>query len=190
MIAPHAGPWARDSYGFNPLHQWLANRGYAVLSVNFRGSTGFGRTLLNAGNGEWGGRMQEDLIDAAQWAVQSGIAEADRVAIVGEGYGGYAALAGLAFAPEQFRCAASFNAPANLVSLVESAPASVRDALYLRVGDPRTAEGRQRLRERSPASRASQIRSPLLLVLGARDASAFAGGFDQIAQSLRGRGVA
>ncbi|NJO32917.1 MAG: S9 family peptidase, partial [Rhodospirillales bacterium] len=134
VLLVHGGPWARDGYGYHAQHQWLANRGYAVMSVNFRGSTGFGEAFLNAGNREWGGRMQEDLLDAVQWAVTNGIAQADRVAIVGQGFGGYAALAGLAFAPDQFRCAASYGAPANLSAVVEGSPASARDAYYLRVG--------------------------------------------------------
>jgi dienelactone hydrolase len=190
VIAPHDGPWARDSYGFNPLHQWLANRGYAVLSVNYRGSAGFGRAFLNAGNREWGGRMQDDLLDAMQWAVTNGVTEADRVAIVGAGYGGYAALAGLAFTPEHFRCAASFGAPTNLISMVENAPpfaAAMRDAMHLRVGDSRTNEGRVMMRERSPLSRAWQIRRPLLLSIGARDPGVSRAETDQLAHAARAR---
>jgi dipeptidyl aminopeptidase/acylaminoacyl peptidase len=189
VLAPHGGPWARDSYGFSSLHQWLANRGYAVLSVNFRGSTGFGKAFLNAGNGQWGGRMQDDLLDAAQWAVENGIAQPDRIAIVGAGFGGYAALAGLAFTPEQFRCAAAYGAPANLTAMVDGAPGRQREEMLLRVGDIRTAEGRSALRERSPLMRASQMRRPLLLALGGRDAFASRAEFDQIAQSLRARRI-
>ncbi|HYD74254.1 MAG TPA: prolyl oligopeptidase family serine peptidase [Candidatus Binatia bacterium] len=189
VLAPHGGPWMRDSYGFNPLHQWLANRGYAVLSVNFRGSTGLGKAFLNAGNGQWGARMQDDLLDAAQWAVESGVAQPDRIAIVGSGFGGYAALAGLAFTPEQFRCAAAYGAPANLTAMVDGAPGLQREEMLLRVGDIRTAEGRSSLRERSPLMRASQMRRPLLLALGGRDALASRAEFDQIAQSLRGRRI-
>jgi dipeptidyl aminopeptidase/acylaminoacyl peptidase len=189
VIAPHDGPWARDSYGFSALHQWLANRGYAVIGVNFRGSTGFGKAFLNSGNGEWGGRMQEDLLDALQWAVEGGIAQPDRVAIIGAGFGGYAALSGLAFTPQQFRCGASFGAAASLSALIESVGVGVRDELYLRVGDPRTQAGRQSLREHSPLSHAAQIERPLLLALGARDGRASRGEADQIAQSMRARGV-
>jgi dipeptidyl aminopeptidase/acylaminoacyl peptidase len=189
VVVPHAGPWARDAYGFNAMHQWLANRGYAVLSVNFRGSTGFGEAFLNAGNREWGGRMQEDLLDAVAWAVSSGIAQADRIALVGSGFGGYAAVAGLAFTPEQFRCAAAYGAPGNLLSVVEAAPPPLRDAWYLRVGDARTTEGRQLLRERSTLQRAGQITRPLFLALGARDTGATRAEFDAIAQSLRGRRI-
>ncbi len=189
VLTPHAGPWSRDSYGFDALHQWLANRGYAALSVNFRGSTGLGKAFLNAGNGQWGARMQDDLLDAAQWAVDNGIAQPDRIAIVGSGFGGYAALAGLAFTPEQFRCAAAYGAPANLTALVDAAPAQQRENMLLRVGDLRTAEGRSALRERSPLMRVSQMRRPLLLALGGRDAHASRAEFDQIAQSLRGRRI-
>jgi dienelactone hydrolase len=189
VLAVHDGPWSRDTYGFNAMHQWLANRGYAVLSVNFRGSTGFGKAFLNAGNGEWGRRMQDDLLDAVQWAVENAIAQPDHVAIVGSGFGGYAALAGLAFTPEQFRCAATYGAPGNLVAMLEAAPANTREELYLRVGDLRAAEGRSNLRERSPALRAGQMRRPLLLAMGGRDSRASRGEFDQIAQSLRGRRI-
>lgn len=191
VLAPHDGPWARDSYGFNALHQWLANRGYAVMSVNFRGSSGFGKAFLNAGNREWGGRMQEDLLDAVQWAVANGIAQPDQVAILGSGYGGYAAMSGLTFTPEQFRCAAIFGGPMQLASMLETMPSferAQREGLYLRVGDPRTAEGRQLLRDRSPLNQAAQIERPVFLALGARDLRASRSEFDQIALSARAGG--
>ncbi|MBS0384510.1 MAG: S9 family peptidase [Proteobacteria bacterium] len=191
VVIPHDGPWSRDSYGFNALHQWLANRGYAVLSVNFRGSTGFGKAFLNAGNREWGGRMQDDLLDAVQWAIRSRIAQPDRIAIAGAGFGGYAALLGLA-TTQQFRCGVSFGGPVNLASMLDSLSVSLpamRDQLYFRVGDPRTAEGRQMLRDRSPLWHAGQIRNPLLLALGLHDAHAPRGEADQIAFALRARGA-
>jgi dipeptidyl aminopeptidase/acylaminoacyl peptidase len=190
VLAPHDGPWSRDAYGYNPLHQWLANRGYAVLSVNFRGSSGFGKAFLNAGNREWGGRIQEDLIDAAQWAVTSGVTQADRIGVIGAGFGGYAALAGLTFTPAQFRCGVSLSAPLNLVSMFESLPAfsvAMRDQLYLRVGDARTTEGRQMLRERSPLTRASQVAGPLLLAAGAHDPRGARADADAMAAALRAR---
>ena len=192
VMAPHGGPWTRDSYGFNPLHQWLANRGYAVMSVNFRGSTGFGRAFLNAGNRQWGARMQEDLLDAVQWAVTNGVADPERIAIAGWAYGGYAALAGLAFTPDQFRCAAAFGAPTSLIGMIDNMPpfaAAQRDGLFLRVGDPRTMEGRQMLRERSPLTRAAQIRRPLLLAMGARDPRASRAETDQMAYAARRAGL-
>lgn len=189
VLLPHDGPWARDSYGFDAAHQWLANRGYAVLSVNFRGSAGFGKAFLNAGNGAWGGRIQEDLADAAEWAVAQGIAEQDRIAIVGAGFGGYAVLAGLAFTPDQYRCGASFAAPANLFTMLDLSPAWQREQLYRRVADARTEAGRQLLRVRSPAFHAGRIRSPLLLAYGARDPRLIRGETDQVAQAVRLRGI-
>jgi len=190
VIVPHDGPWARDSYGFNPMHQWLANRGYAVLSVNYRGSVGFGKAFLNAGNGEWGGRMQDDLLDALRWAIESGIAEQDRVAIVGSGFGGFATLSMLEAAGEQFRCGASFGGPSNLFALLDGAAPSQRDALYQRIADARVSEGRQVLRDHSPLFRAGQIRGPLLLALGIHDDATTRGEADQIAQAIRARGGA
>jgi dipeptidyl aminopeptidase/acylaminoacyl peptidase len=192
VVIPHDGPWARDSYGFNALHQWLANRGYAVLSVNFRGSAGFGKAFLNAGNREWGGRMQEDLLDAVQWAIRTRVAQADHIAIAGAGFGGYAALVGLAMTPQQFRCGVSLGGPANLPAMLETLPAALtpmRDQYFQRVGDPRTADGRQVLRDRSPLWRAGQIRNPVLLALGAHDANASRSEADQIASALRARGT-
>lgn len=189
VLLAHDGPWARDSYGFDAAHQWLANRGYAVLSVNFRGSAGFGKAFLNAGNREWGARIQEDLADAAEWAVAQGIAEQDRIAIVGSGFGGYAVLAGLAFTPDQYRCGASFAAPANLFTMLDLSPASRRDQLYQRVADARTEAGRQLLRVRSPVFHAGRIRSPLLLAYGARDPRLIRGETDQVAQAVRLRGI-
>jgi dipeptidyl aminopeptidase/acylaminoacyl peptidase len=190
VIAPHSEAWGRAAFGFDPFAQWLANRGYAVLSVNSRGSTGFGKAFLNAGNREWGGRMQEDLLDALAWAVTNGVAQRDRVALVGAGYGGFAALTGLASTPDQFRCGVSFAGPASLASMLESTPAyytSYRDQLYLRIGDPRTPEGRQALRDHSPLTRAGQITRPLLLAIGAHDPRTPRGDIDQVAQILRGR---
>lgn len=190
VIAPRAEPWGRNGFGFDPLHQWLANRGYAVLSVNMRGSSGFGTAFLNAGNLEWGARMQEDLLDAMQWAVDNGVAQSDRIAIFGSGYGGYAALAGLAFAPDRFRCGVSFGAPANLAAMLEALPSRERAYLeryYLRVGDPRNAGGLQMLRARSPSEAAAQINRPLLIGVGGRDPGVSRAALDAIALNLRER---
>jgi dipeptidyl aminopeptidase/acylaminoacyl peptidase len=173
VLLVHGGPWWRDTFDFNAEHQWLANRGYAVLSVNFRGSTGFGKAFVNAGNREWGGKMQDDLLDAVDWAVKEGVTTPDRVAIMGGSYGGYAALAGLAFTPDRFACGVAFAAPANLETLLASTPAyweAQRNDYYLRIGDPRTPEGQEFLRSRSPISRAGEIRRPLLLAHGLNDA--------------------
>ncbi|MES1200881.1 MAG: alpha/beta fold hydrolase, partial [Pseudomonadota bacterium] len=190
VLLPHGGPWMRDSYGFEALHQWLANRGYAVLSVNFRGSTGFGKPFLNAGNGEWGGKMQEDLLDAEQWAIDQHIAQPNHVAIMGGSYGGYAALVGLSSTPDRFACGVSLAGVANLSTMLNSVPpywTAWREELYRRIADPRTPEGAQLLHDRSPVFRAAQIRNPLLLALGGHDRFASRPELDVIAQSARAR---
>ncbi|MGD9968159.1 MAG: prolyl oligopeptidase family serine peptidase [Hyphomonadaceae bacterium] len=188
VLLPHDGPWSRDSYGFNAAHQWLANRGYAVLSVNFRGSSGFGNAFLNAGNGQWGRGMQDDILDAVQWAIAQRIAEPERVAIVGEGFGGYAALSALAFS-DKFRCGASFAGPANLFAMLDVSPLAQREVLYRRVADARTEAGRQQLRERSPLFHATRIRVPLLLASGLRDPRVTKNESDQLANAVRGYGA-
>jgi len=185
VITALPAPWGRESFGFNPLHQWLASRGYAVMSVNTRGSSGFGKAFLNAANGEWGRRVQDDLRDAAGWAIDNGIAEPSRIAIVGQGFGGYAAIAGMTFSPDRFRCGASLSGFGNLFSYVDGAPPSEREALYARVGDVRTREGRQALREQSPVFRAGEIRGPLFLAFGGVDPRAPRPDMDQLAQAAR-----
>jgi len=190
VVLAHDGPWSRVSYSFNAAHQWLANRGYAVLSVNFRGSTGFGKAFLNAGNREWGGRMQDDIADAVQWAIQNGIAQSDHVAIVGEGYGGYAALTALTRAPETYRCGASFGGPANLYAYIANYSGDAdHNQLYQRIGDPRTVDGRKLLYDRSPLYHAGQIRDPLLIAMSAHDPAAPRSEADQITQAMRARSV-
>ena len=192
VLFVHGGPWWRDSWGLRPPHQLLANRGYAVLSVNFRGSTGFGKAFVNAGDREWGRRMHEDLVDALRWLVAEGIAREDAVAIMGGSYGGYAALAGLAFTPETFACAVDAVGPSNLITLIESIPPYWRPAIEkfaARIGDPRTEEGRALLRERSPLTRADRIRRPLLIGQGATDPRVKRAEADQIVQALAGRDV-
>jgi dipeptidyl aminopeptidase/acylaminoacyl peptidase len=187
VLLPHDGPWSRESYGLNALHQWLANRGYAALSVNYRGSAGFGAAFLNAGNGQWGRAMQNDLLDAVQWATAQGVAEPDRVAIVGEGFGGYAALSALAFT-DRFQCGASFAGPANLFAMLDVSPQAEREALYRRVADARVEVGRQTLRERSPLFHALRIRAPLLIASGLRDPRLTRAESDQLAQAVRPHG--
>ena len=153
VLLVHGGPWYRDNWGYNSLHQMLANRGYAVLSVNFRSSTGLGKAFINAGNREWGGRMQDDLLDAVQWAVGEGIADLGKIAIMGGSYGGYATLAGLTFSPEVFACGVDIVGVSNLVTFMNSIPAYWQPAIDLltsRVGDHRTDEGLEFLTERSP----------------------------------------
>jgi len=188
VIIVHDGPWARASYGFNALHQWLANRGYAALSVNFRGSSGFGKTFLNAGDRQWGAKMQDDLLDAAHWAVESRIAAPERVALFGEGYGGYATLAAMTGAQTQFACGVDVGGPSDLTALLAAAAARGdwrRAAMRLRVGDPDTPEGRTLLRARSPGFEANAVERPLLIGQGAHDALVGRGQSDVFAQSPR-----
>jgi len=190
VINVHGGPWARDSFGFNPEHQWFANRNYAVLSVNFRGSTGFGKAFINLGNKEWGGAMQRDLTDAMNWAVQRRITTADKVAIYGGSYGGYATLVGLTQTPEQYACGVSIVGPSNLRTLFESIPPyweSSRNEFYLRVGDPTKSDGQALLRERSPLTKAGAIRRPLLIAQGANDPRVKQAESEQIVAAMRAR---
>jgi len=165
VLLVHDGPWSRDRHAFRADHQWLANRGYAVLSPNFRGSSGFGKAFANAGNREWGAKMQQDLIDAVDWAVARGVARPDAVASYGAGYGGYATLLALSDFPETFACGVAIAPPADLESYLSAARfRSELDTLALRVGDPRSPSGRALLRERSLARRAGRIEDPLLIV--------------------------
>ncbi|MFP4644766.1 MAG: S9 family peptidase, partial [Spirochaetales bacterium] len=187
VLQVHGGPWARDNWGLNATHQWLANRGYAVLSVNFRGSTGFGKEFLNAGNKEWGAAMQDDLIDAVDWAVDEGIADEDRLAISGASYGGYAALAGLTFTPDVFAAAVSQVGPSNLVTLLESIPPYWQPEIEMfanRVGDHRTEEGEELLEERSPLNHVDRIERPLLIAQGANDPRVPQQESDQIVEEM------
>lgn len=172
VLVVHGGPWARDSYGYNSLHQWLANRGFAVLSVNYRGSTGFGKAFVNAGDREWAAAMHDDLLDAVQWAVDAGVTTEDKVAIAGGSYGGYATLVGLTFTPDVFACGVDIVGPSSLVTLINSIPPYWKPAMNLfkqRVGDVTTEEGRQFLRSRSPLHKVDQITKPLLIGQGAND---------------------
>ena len=188
VLLVHGGPWHRDNWGFNSLHQLLANRGYAILSVNFRGSTGFGKEFINAANLEWGGKMHDDLMDAVAWAVQEGIADPERIAIMGGSYGGYATLVGMTFTPEVFACGVDIVGPSNLLTLIESIPAYWQPQLDLwasRVGDPRTEEGKELLISRSPLSYVAQIRRPLLIGQGANDPRVKQAESDQIVSAMQ-----
>ncbi len=172
VLMVHGGPWARDSWGYNPMAQWFANRGYACLMVNFRGSTGYGKTFLNAGNRQWGKTMHDDLIDACNWAVSQGYADPKKIAAFGGSYGGYAALAALTFTPEYFNCAVDVVGPSNLKTLISTIPPywkPMRSMFDIRVGnvdDPKDAE---LIKEASPLFKADLIRRPLLVGQGAND---------------------
>ncbi|ACJ01427.1 S9 family peptidase [Rhodospirillum centenum] len=192
VLSVHGGPWARDGYGYNGTHQWLANRGYAVLSVNFRGSTGFGKGFVNAGNLEWGRKMHDDLIDGVDWAVKQGVTTADKVAIMGGSYGGYATLWGMTATPDRFACGVSIVGPSNLITLLGSIPpywASVRENFARRMGDDRTEEGRALLTERSPLSHVQNIRKPLLIGQGANDPRVIQRESDQIVAAMKEKGI-
>jgi dipeptidyl aminopeptidase/acylaminoacyl peptidase len=192
ILFVHGGPWARDGYGFNRAHQWLANRGYAVLSVNFRGSTGFGKAFVNAANLEWGAKMHDDLIDAVEWAVARGIAQRDKVAIMGGSYGGYATLAGLAFTPEVFACGVDIVGPSNLETLLETIPPywePVVKQFHERMGNPTTPEGLQLLKDRSPLHKADKICRPLLIGQGANDPRVKQSESDQIVDAMKAHGI-
>ncbi len=190
VLLVHGGPGARDTWRLNPEAQWLADRGYLCVQVNFRGSTGYGKAFTAAGNREWGGKMHDDLLDAIAFAVGSGYADPDRVGIYGASYGGYAALAGAAFTPEVFRCAISQCGPSNLETLLRAIPpyyTPMIAEMYMAVGNPDTEPNF--LRERSPLFRAGNMTIPMLIVQGANDPRVPRAESDQIVAALRGNGV-
>ncbi len=190
VINVHGGPWARDSWGFNPEAQWLANRGYLCVQVNYRGSTGYGKAFVNAGDREWGGKMQDDITDAVAYVTGQGWADPSRVAIYGGSYGGYAALAGATFTPDLFCCAVDIVGPSNLKTLIETIPpywAPMIAQFHRRVGDP--AKDADFLWSRSPLSRASSIRIPLLIAQGANDPRVKQAESEQIVAALKDAGI-
>ncbi len=192
VMVVHGGPWARDGYGYNGYHQWLANRGYAVLSVNFRGSTGFGKNFISAGDLQWGRKMHDDLIDAAQWATRSGISPADKIAIMGGSYGGYATLAGLAFTPDAFTCGVDIVGPSNLETLLKTVPPyweAIKQQFYQRMGNPNTPEGLALLKERSPLYAADKIKRPLLIGQGANDPRVNVAESEQIVNAMKAKNI-
>jgi dipeptidyl aminopeptidase/acylaminoacyl peptidase len=198
VLLVHGGPWARDAWGYQPEVQLLANRGYAVLQVNYRGSTGFGKTFQHAAEHEFAGRMHDDLIDAVQWAIKQGYADSARVGIYGGSYGGYATLVGVTFTPDVFAAAISYVGPSSLVTLIRSFPPYWRpfmESTWFRyVGDPGTeeepnAEVEADLLARSPITYVDRIVTPLLVVQGANDPRVTKVESDQIVEALRARGV-
>jgi dienelactone hydrolase len=191
LVFPHGGPWGRDQWGYHPFWQFFANRGYAVLAPNFRGSTGYGKKLLNAGNKEWGQKMQDDITWGVKHLVTQGVADSKRVGIMGGSYGGYATLAGVAFTPDVYAAAVSLVGPSNLITLLESIPPyweAIRKMFYVRMGDPSTPEGKAQLERQSPLNSAAKIKTPLLVVQGANDPRVNTGESDQIVIALRDRG--
>ena len=193
VLVVHGGPWARDSWGFNPEAQLLANRGYAALQINFRGSAGFGNAFMKAAIGELAGKMHDDLIDAVDWAVEHGYADRDRVAIFGGSYGGYAALVGVTFTPDVFAAAIDYVGISSLVNFMRTLPPAARPYLannwHLYAGNPDDPEQEADMLARSPITRVDQIRTPLLVIQGANDVRVVQAESDNLVEALRARGV-
>ncbi|MGQ0540805.1 MAG: S9 family peptidase [Blastocatellia bacterium] len=186
----HGGPWGRDFWGYNTYAQFLSNRGYAVLQPNFRASTGYGKKFLNAGNNEWGQKMQDDITWGKKYLVEQGIANPKRVAIMGGSYGGYAALAGVTFTPDEYAASVAIVPPSNLITLLEAIPPyweAIRTVFYKRMGDPNTAEGLAQMKRQSPLTYADRIKTPLMVVQGANDPRVKQRESDQIVVALRDR---
>jgi dipeptidyl aminopeptidase/acylaminoacyl peptidase len=190
VLNVHGGPWVRDGWGYDPEAQWFANRGYACLQVNYRGSTGYGKSFLNAGDKEWGGRMHDDLVDAVGWAVDEGVADPERVAIFGGSYGGYAALAGATFTPDLFRCAVDIVGPSSLITLINSIPPYWKPLLatfHERVGNPETEE--DFLKSRSPLFYVDRVRIPMLIAQGANDPRVKQAESEQFVAAMKEKGI-
>jgi dipeptidyl aminopeptidase/acylaminoacyl peptidase len=190
VLDVHGGPWARDTWGYNPEAQWFANRGYACLQINYRGSTGYGKDFLNAGNKEWGRNMHNDLVDAVQWAISQGIADPRKVAIYGGSYGGYAALVGATFTPDLFCCAIDVVGPSNLVTLIKTIPpywSTFLATFHKRVGNPDTEE--EFLKSRSPLFKVDQIKIPMLIAQGANDPRVKQSESEQIVEAMKSKGI-
>jgi dipeptidyl aminopeptidase/acylaminoacyl peptidase len=192
VLFVHGGPWGRDSFGYQPFHQWLANRGYAVLSVNFRGSTGFGKAFANAGDKEWGRKMDDDLLDAVAWAIRERIADPERIAIFGGSYGGYATLVGMTRDADTYACGVDLVGPSDLERLLATIPpywAASRPLLLKALGSPDTEEGRALLKERSPIYQAGRIKKPMLVAQGLNDPRVKKEQSDLIADTLKSKNI-
>ncbi|HKA51240.1 MAG TPA: alpha/beta fold hydrolase [Candidatus Dormibacteraeota bacterium] len=190
VASVHGGPWTRDHWGFDPMTQFLATRGYLCIQVNYRGSAGYGSQHMNSGDREWGGPMHDDLVDAVRWCARQDYVDPRRVAIFGVSYGGYAALVGAAFTPEVFRCAIAGVAPVDEASTIDSLPPYwlAARALFLhRVGDP--GSDRELLWARSPLSRAGQISIPVLIAHGTNDARVPSGQAGALDEAMRAGGA-
>lgn len=190
VLNVHGGPWHRDAWGYDPEAQWLANRGYLCVQVNFRGSTGYGKAFINAGDREWGGRMHDDLLDAVDHVVKEGYTDRDRVAIYGGSHGGYAALVGATFTPDVFACAVDIVGPSSLKTLIESVPpywAPMIAQFHTRVGNPETDE--TWMWERSPLSKVDNIRIPIMIAQGANDPRVKQAESEQIVDAMKAKGI-
>jgi dipeptidyl aminopeptidase/acylaminoacyl peptidase len=192
ILNVHGGPWAQDKFGYNAEAQWMANRGYAVLQVNYRGSTGFGKNFVEAANHEFGGKMHDDLIDAVKWAVDNKITTADKVAIYGGSYGGYATLVGMTFTPTTFACGVDIVGPSSLVTLLQNVPdywQPFMPVMKVRVGDVNTEEGRAALLKRSPLTYVDKIKRPLLIGQGQNDPRVKRKEADQIVKAMTDKNI-
>ncbi len=190
VLNVHGGPWSRDSWGYDPQAQWFANRGYGCLQVNFRGSTGYGKAFVNAGDREWGAKMHDDLIDAVNWLIDQRIADPRKIAIYGGSYGGYAALVGATFTPDIFCCAVDIVGPSNLITLLKSIPpywSARKTEFYKRIGNPETEE--EFLKSRSPLFRVDEIKIPILIGQGANDPRVKRAESEQIVQAMKEKGL-
>jgi dipeptidyl aminopeptidase/acylaminoacyl peptidase len=191
VINPHGGPWARDSWGYNTFAQFLANRGYAVLQPNFRGSTGYGKKFIDAGNKQWGDKMQDDITWGVKYLIAEGIADPKRIGIMGGSYGGYATLAGVTFTPDLYAAAVDYVGPSSLLTLLENIPPyweAGRQLFHQRMGDPTTPEGKAQLERQSPINHATKIKTPLLVIQGQNDPRVTKREADAIVIALRDRG--
>ena len=190
IVNPHGGPWERDLWGYKPEVQFLANRGYCVLQMNFRGSTGYGRQFWEASFGQWGLKMQDDITDGAQWLIKEGVADPKRLAIYGASYGGYATLAGVTFTPDLYAAAVNYVGVSNLFTFMNTIPPYWRPILpkfHDMVGHPE--KDKARLTATSPALNADRIKTPLFVVQGARDPRVNKAESDQMVEALRSRGI-
>jgi dipeptidyl aminopeptidase/acylaminoacyl peptidase len=192
LVVPHGGPWARDYWGFNSFAQFWSNRGYAVLQMNFRGSSGYGKAFLNAGNKQWGEKMQDDITWGVKYLIEKGIADPERVGILGGSYGGYATLAGVTFTPDLYKAAVAVVAPSNINTLVNSVPPyweSMRQMFKLRVGDIDSPEGKKQLERQSPLNYVERIKTPLMIAHGANDPRVKKSEADQIVVAMREKNI-
>jgi dipeptidyl aminopeptidase/acylaminoacyl peptidase len=190
VVNPHGGPWYRDSWGFNPEIQFLANRGYAVFQMNFRGSTGYGRKFWEASFKQWGKTMQDDITDGVNWLIDKGIADKTRIAIYGGSYGGYATLAGITYTPDLYAAAVDYVGVSNLFTFMQTIPPywkPMMDMMYEMVGDP--VKDSVLMREASPVFHVDKIKTPLFVAQGANDPRVNKAESDQMVEALKKRGI-